>query len=98
MYVCMYSSQNFSFYRLSRPPKGWQERKTEKANGPKIPKNPKYSKIPKNPKYSKILEEKFGMCGIEDVCLKAEHTLNINKLSGYGVASIRRLLKTIGLL
>ena len=26
------------FFRLSRPPIGWQKRKTEKAKGPKIPK------------------------------------------------------------
>jgi len=43
------------------------EKEDEKTRGPNIP---------------KILQTRnFGMCGIEDVCLKAEYTLNIRKIS-----------------
>jgi hypothetical protein len=60
------SSGISAFFRLSRLPKLWQKRKTEKAKGPKIP---------------NILQiEKLCRGEIEHVCLEAKHT-NIKKNS-----------------
>jgi len=53
------SSGILVFSRLSRPPKGWQKRKTEIAKGPNVP---------------KILQEMLAGVAGGDVHLKATYT------------------------
>jgi len=43
----------------------------------------KQQKVPQYPKNSWPGMRNFGRCGIEDVCLKAKYTFNINKMSWY---------------
>jgi len=63
----MYSRRIFRFFRLSRPPIGWQKGRQKKQ------------KLPKNTKNSR--NEKFSNTATEDVCLKDAYTVNLKKIS-----------------